>query len=440
MISYFFSTFFLIPLFFSLNYYIFQYFFLFSFLMFIFIYVSDFYCNISYLFGFDLISIGLILLNFIIISLIVLCRVSLYIGFDYLFFIVINYSLLFIINVFFLCLRIFHFYFFFEFSLIPLVFLIVGFGYQPERLISRLYLFFYTLFGSLPLLLIIINIYLTFNTLFFDLLGFLNINIGLLIHFFFIFGFLVKLPMFIVHFWLPKAHVQAPVSGSIILAGVLLRIGGYGLIRFFFLIESSIISYSYIWYSFSVYGSFIVSLICFFQGDLKCLIAYSSVSHIGLCLLGILSLRSWGVLGSYFLILSHGLCSSCLFLVSNFYYERIHRRSFFINKGLIRFMPSLTPFWLLICCFNMGCPPRLNFLREIIILNSIIMYFFFSYYYFLIISFFCSCFRFFLFSFVHQGIFHNYYSFSIINSREYLLLLIHLIPLVWMVFIINFFI
>nr|YP_010736814.1 NADH dehydrogenase subunit 4 [Macropsis irenae]WEP24688.1 NADH dehydrogenase subunit 4 [Macropsis irenae] len=438
MMGYLLSMIFVIPLIFKLNFYLFQYYLIFCMLMYMLMYTSDFYCNLSYLMGFDSISFGLILLSFLIVNLMIFCSYSIFNSKSFTFFLILNYILLLIMVVFFCCLSMFYFYLFFEFSLIPLVFLIVGWGYQPERLLSSLYLFFYTLFGSLPLLFLIIKIYLFFGSLFFDLISFLNVSF--IFHFFMIFGFLIKLPMFIVHFWLPKAHVQAPVSGSMILAGVLLKIGGYGLIRIFFMLEFSLNNYSYIWFSFSMYGSFLVSLICFIQGDLKCLIAYSSVSHMGLCLMGLLSLSSWGLLGSYFLMLSHGLCSSCLFMMSNFFYERLHSRSFFINKGLINFMPSIAPFWLLMCCFNMGCPPSLNFLSEIMILNSIIMYFYYSFYYFIFISFFCSCFSFFLFSYVFHGTYHSMYSFSLISVREYLLILIHLIPLISILLMINVFI
>nr|YP_010736866.1 NADH dehydrogenase subunit 4 [Macropsis ocellata]WEP24740.1 NADH dehydrogenase subunit 4 [Macropsis ocellata] len=438
MMGYLLTMFFSIPLIFMTGFYIFQYYLIFCCLLYIFMYSCDFYCNLSYLFGFDTISLGLILLTFLILMLMVFCSLIIYSSLSFNFFLFVNYTLLFIMITFFCCLSMFYFYVFFEFSLIPLVFLIMGWGYQPERLLSSLYLFFYTLFGSLPFLFLIIYIYYNFYTVFFDLISIFDLSF--IFHFFFIFGFLIKLPMFILHFWLPKAHVQAPVSGSMILAGVLLKIGGYGLIRIFFIIEYSLYKYSYIWYSLSIYGSLLVGLICFIQGDLKCLIAYSSVSHMGLCLLGLLTMSYWGVLGSYYLMLSHGLCSSCLFMMSNFYYERLHSRSFYINKGLISFFPSVTPFWLVMCCFNMGCPPSLNFVSEIMILNSMIMYFSFSCFYFLFISFFCSCFSFFLFSYVFHGLYHSLYSFGFFSVREYLLMLIHLIPLVFILFFINVFI
>nr|YP_011036792.1 NADH dehydrogenase subunit 4 [Macropsidius duuschulus]WRK21474.1 NADH dehydrogenase subunit 4 [Macropsidius duuschulus] len=438
MMGYLFSMFFSILLVFLMGFYLFQYYLIFCCLLFIFMYTCDFYCNLSYLLGFDNISLGLILLTFLILNLMIFCSLMVYKSLSFNFFLLVNYMLLIIMVIFFCSLSIFYFYVFFEFSLIPLVFLIMGWGYQPERLLSSLYLFFYTLFGSLPFLVLIIYIYYNFYTMFFDLIYIFDVNF--IFHFFMIFSFLIKLPMFILHFWLPKAHVQAPVSGSMILAGVLLKIGGYGLIRIFFVIENSFYNYSYVWYSFSIYGSLLVSLICFVQGDLKCLIAYSSVSHMGLCLLGLLTMSFWGVLGSYYLMISHGLCSSCLFMMSNFYYERIHSRSFYINKGLINFFPSVAPFWLVMCCFNMGCPPSLNFISEIMILNSMVMYFNYSFIYFLFISFFCSCFSFFLFSYVFHGFYHSLYSLSFFYVREYLLVLIHLIPLFFIIFFINIFI
>jgi NADH-ubiquinone oxidoreductase chain 4 len=143
--------------------------------------------------------------------------------------------LLFMLLLTFSCINLFLFYVFFERSLIPTLFLILGWGYQPERLQAGLYLLFYTLFASLPLLMGLFYIMNNFYSLNFLFLKEFYIN-NFLLYLFLVFAFLVKMPIFLVHLWLPKAHVEAPVSGSIILAGVLLKLGGYGLIRVFSII------------------------------------------------------------------------------------------------------------------------------------------------------------------------------------------------------------
>nr|YP_009775992.1 NADH dehydrogenase subunit 4 [Paraahimia luodianensis]QJA16302.1 NADH dehydrogenase subunit 4 [Paraahimia luodianensis] len=394
-----------------------------------------FFSCISYCYGIDFYSYGLIILTMLIIALMIISSNFIKGFFLILFVLFVNLVLCLILLIVFSSLNMLLMYLFFEFSLIPLLVLIYIWGYQPERLISGLYLFFYTLFASLPFLLVIVYFMVNKMTLYFDM-KFVIFN-SFLVHMFIIFAFMVKLPMFMVHFWLPKAHVQAPISGSMILAGLLLKIGGYGFIRFMSLQEFTFFSYGYIWYTLSLVGCVLVSIICLIQGDVKCLIAYSSVAHMGMCLIGFLSMSKWGVFGSYLMMISHGLCSSGLFCLSNFSYERYSSRSFYLNKGLINFMPSMSFMWFVFCAFNMSCPPSLNFFSEVFILNSMLMYW--SNSFFLFFSFFSACFSYFLYSYIQHGLPHFFYCYSLGKIREYLLMFVHLFPLIFIILSINFF-
>nr|YP_011017951.1 NADH dehydrogenase subunit 4 [Anidiocerus bimaculatus]WQF69863.1 NADH dehydrogenase subunit 4 [Anidiocerus bimaculatus] len=422
---------FMIPLVFYLEWNVYLFFFINLMIVFSTLNLNYYFSNISYLIGMDYVSYGLILLSFFILSLMLLSSINSCSSV----FLLLNLIFCLVLFMVFSMLNMFLMYLFFEFSLIPLIILILGWGYQPERMLSILYLFFYTLFASLPLLLIIIYFYLNFGSLFFDY--HYNLNLSFLMHFFMVFAFLVKFPMFMFHFWLPKAHVQAPISGSMILAGLFLKIGGYGLIRFMYIYEYIFFSYNFIWYSLCIWGSIIVSLICFIQGDMKCMIAYSSVCHMCMCIMGLLNMSYWGFLGSYLMMIGHGLCSSGMFCMANLVYKRLLSRSFFINKGLINFMPNLSLIWFILCCFNMSCPPSINFLSELMIMGSMMNYFCWSFVYMIFISFLSACFSMYLFSYTNHGIFHMNYSYSYININEYLLLIIHLLPMLMVMLIID---
>nr|YP_010349793.1 NADH dehydrogenase subunit 4 [Cassianeura bimaculata]UOH96535.1 NADH dehydrogenase subunit 4 [Cassianeura bimaculata] len=397
--------------------------------------INNYYSCLSYNLGIDYFSYGLIILSILIVSLMVIASNSIKSDYFMKLFLLMCLLLVFILFNIFSCLNMFMMYLYFEFSLIPLMILIYGWGYQPERLISGLYLFFYTLFASLPLFLLLIYFFFNSNSLFFDY-NFGNSNL-FLIHLIMMVAFLVKLPMFMVHFWLPKAHVQAPVSGSMILAGLLLKIGGYGILRFMFIYEKLFSNYSFIWYSMSIVGGVLVSFLCLIQGDVKCLIAYSSIAHMSLCLVGFSTMSKWGILGAYFMMISHGLCSSGLFCVANISYQRLSSRSFYLNKGLINFMPSLCLFWFMLSSFNMGCPPSLNFISEIFILNSMMMYWKNSFILFLMMSFFSACFSVYLFSYTQHGMLIQIIHLDLATLVNFLILTIHLLPIFTVVMTMN---
>nr|YP_010709585.1 NADH dehydrogenase subunit 4 [Rhagonycha satoi]WCS40181.1 NADH dehydrogenase subunit 4 [Rhagonycha satoi] len=330
-------------------------------------------------------------------------------------------------------MNLFIFYIFFEVSVIPTLILILGWGYQPERIQAGIYMFFYMLLTSLPMMISIFYLYIKFNSL--DFFKLMNLN-SYLLFFCLTMIFMVKIPMYFVHLWLPKAHVEAPVSGSMILAGIMLKLGGYGLIRLMKIFIFIINDLSIIFISLSLVGSLIVSLMCLVQSDMKALIAYSSVSHMGLVLAGIFSFSMWGVTGAFIMMLAHGLCSSGLFCLSNMTYERLGSRSLFLGKGLINYMPNMTFWWFLFCSSNMAAPPSLNLLGEIMIINSMIWWNIYLVIIIMLVSFFSASYSLYMYSFSQHGKTSNLiFYFSSGYIREYLTLMLHWVPLNLLVFV-----
>ena len=333
------------------------------------------------------------------------------------------------------------FYIFFEGSLIPIYLLIVGWGYQPERLQAGIYLLLYTIFASLPLL---ISIFFTGKIIggyrFLLLTNIDNTPFWIRIWFFFsIFAFLVKLPAFYVHLWLPKAHVEAPVSGSIILAGVLLKLGCYGIIRFIGFFQGKVAYIRTILVSLGLLGGLAVRFICLRQVDLKALIAYSSVRHIGLALGGLGRWGLWGYRSCLYTCVAHGLCSSGLFFLSGVIYERRGSRRIIINKGILEIIPRISFWWFIYCIGNMAAPVVLNLVGELGLLGRILSYRFLSITLLILFSFIGACYRLYLFSATQHGLHYSgIRSLSDGLVREYLILFLHFFPLFFLILEVDF--
>lgn len=399
-----------------------------SFLFLIEIGCSSLFVNLSYFFGIDLLSFTLILLSLWICRLIILAREKIYkLNNYYQLFLFINLILLLRLVLVFRSLNFFVFYLFFEIRLIPTLFLIIGWGYQPERVTAGIYLLFYTLLVSLPMIVALFYLYKTFYSL--EFYFFSSIN-SLILYYCINIVFFVKIPIFFFHLWLPKAHVEAPVAGSMILAGVILKLGGYGLLRTIKLFLEIGLKLNIYIIIISLVGGLIVSLICLRQSDIKSLIAYSSVAHIGLALSGLLTLNLWGVWGALVMILAHGLCSSGLFCLANISYERVASRSIYLNKGMINLIPRVSLWWFLLCSSNIAAPPSLNLLGEIMLINSLVRYSKYLIILLFFLSFFRAAYSLFLYSYTQHGIIHSgLYSFYQVSHREYLLLFLHWFPL-----------
>nr|YP_002427686.1 NADH dehydrogenase subunit 4 [Eremias brenchleyi]ABO64382.1 NADH dehydrogenase subunit 4 [Eremias brenchleyi] len=268
------------------------------------------------------------------------------------------------------------FYILFETTLIPTLVIITRWGNQLERLNAGLYFLFYTLASSLPLLITLLHLHSTHlhtsMELFFlqqpDLPSTKTAQMFWLSS---LLAFMVKLPLYGLHLWLPKAHVEAPIAGSMVLAAILLKLGGYGLIRISPMLNPHPPTLLLPIMVMALWGILMTSSICLRQTDLKALIAYSSVSHMGLVAAAIMSQTPWGMTGAMTLMIAHGLTSSALFTLANTNYERTHTRTLLLVRGLQLIFPLLSTWWLLTNLTNMALPPSINLVGELLIITAL---------------------------------------------------------------------
>ena len=262
------------------------------------------------------------------------------------------------------------FYLFFEGGLIPM-FLIIGIWGGKNRIYAAFKFFLYTLLGSLLMLLAIMAMW--------NVAGTTDITVLLKTHFdpgmqkwlflAFLASFAVKLPMWPVHTWLPDAHVEAPTAGSVVLAAILLKMGGYGFIRFSLPMFPDASQYfAPLIYSLSVIAIIYTSFVALVQEDMKKLIAYSSVAHMGFVTMGLFSMNSQGVQGAIFQMVSHGLVSGALFLCVGVVYDRLHTREIAAYGGLVKIMPFYAAAFMIFTLANVGLPGTSGFIGEFLTL------------------------------------------------------------------------
>jgi NADH-quinone oxidoreductase subunit M len=348
--------------------------------------------GVQYHFGVDGISALLILLTTLLGSIGILCswsaiqeRVRQY----YVFLLLLQVGMLGV----FCALDVFLFYVFWEVMLVPMYFLIGIWGGE-RRLYAAIKFFLYTLVGSVVMLLGILALYFKSRELpglevtgTFDLTQWYAMAASLPFEFqkwvflAFFLGFAIKVPMFPFHTWLPDAHVQAPTAGSVILAGVLLKMGTYGFIRFSLPLLPGALGQPLnliVWHptilqfmvTLSIIGIVYAALVTLVQKDMKKLIAYSSVSHLGFCMLGMFALNRWGLEGSVLQMLNHGLSTGGLFLLVGMIYERRHTKEISQFGGLAHVMPVYATFTLIIFLASMGLPLLNGFIGELMILQG----------------------------------------------------------------------
>lgn len=326
------------------------------------------------------------------------------------------------------------FYFCFEARAIPILVIIINWGYSPERYTAAVWIVVYTVAGRLPFLYVVLGKYsdILLTRTVVDMFRWQE-SVMLLL------PFLVKFPLFGVHYWLPLAHVEAPLIGSMLLAGILLKLGGYGILVVFsvFTLRGVIVARLVLW---SLVGGFVVCLHIIISRDIKKFIALRSVAHINVRILGVCLGYRRSILASKVILIRHGLCRALLFYLANVRYVVASSRALFLIKGMINLIPLFCLMLILFCSVNIAAPPSLRFIRELFLCPALV--------YsqpIIVILFIGGLFMAVLYSmYLYYAVAHgysNYWSYYCkdLNTKDYTIISLPLFGLLFLIFCLEFF-